>query len=71
MANFINIHMLPFFSQDASTANESWPLVLNDLDWFIDHGEGKKMYLDEVSPRVCAAVVSGDLTPFPRTAGLR
>ena len=68
--DFINIHMLPFFSQDASTANESWPLVLNDLDWFIDHGEGKKMYLDEVSPRSCD-VVSGDLMPFPRTVGRR
>ena len=29
-------------------ANESWPLVLNDLDWFIEHGNGKKMYFDEV-----------------------
>ncbi|KAK7472756.1 hypothetical protein VKT23_000866 [Stygiomarasmius scandens] len=43
----INIHMLPFFSQNASIANNSWPLVLNDLDWFIDHGKGKKMYFDE------------------------
>ncbi|EIN11514.1 hypothetical protein PUNSTDRAFT_98632 [Punctularia strigosozonata HHB-11173 SS5] len=43
----INIHMLPFFAQTASTANNSWPLVLNDLDWFIEHGKGKKMYFDE------------------------
>ncbi|KAF5370758.1 hypothetical protein D9758_001969 [Tetrapyrgos nigripes] len=43
----INIHMLPFFSQQASIANDSWPIVLNDLDWFIDHGNGKKMYFDE------------------------
>lgn len=43
----INIHMLPFFSQNASIANDSWPLVLNDLDWFIQHGSGKKMYFDE------------------------
>jgi len=43
----INIHMLPFFAQTASTANNSWPLVLNDLDWFIEHGSGKKMYFDE------------------------
>ncbi|KAF8345942.1 glycoside hydrolase superfamily [Amanita rubescens] len=43
----INIHMLPFFSANASTANESWPLVLDDLQWFIDHGKGKKMYFDE------------------------
>jgi len=31
-----------------SIANESWPLVLDDLQWFIDHGKGKKMYFDEV-----------------------
>ncbi|PFH50905.1 glycoside hydrolase family 17 protein [Amanita thiersii Skay4041] len=43
----INIHMLPFFSQQASTAKNAWPLVLNDLQWFIDHGDGKKMYFDE------------------------
>ncbi|EIM79162.1 uncharacterized protein STEHIDRAFT_69839 [Stereum hirsutum FP-91666 SS1] len=44
----INIHMLPFFSQDASTANNSWPIVVNEnLDWFIQHGSGKKMYFDE------------------------
>ena len=29
-------------------ANNSWPLVENDIQWFIDHGDGKKMYLDEV-----------------------
>ncbi|TBU41683.1 glycoside hydrolase superfamily [Dichomitus squalens] len=43
----INIHMLPFFSQNASTSDQAWPLVLNDLDWFIAHGNGKKMYFDE------------------------
>jgi len=43
----INIHMLPFFSQEASTADQSWPLVLNDLQWFIDHGDRKKMYFDQ------------------------
>jgi len=43
----INIHMLPFFSQQASTAFNAWPLVLNDLQFFIDNGNGKKMYFDE------------------------
>lgn len=43
----INIHMLPFFSQQASIANNSWPIVLGDLDWFIANGNGKKMYFDE------------------------
>ncbi|KZT27947.1 glycoside hydrolase family 17 protein, partial [Neolentinus lepideus HHB14362 ss-1] len=44
---FINIHMLPFFSQNASTVKNTWPLVLNDLDWFIEHRNGKKMYFDK------------------------
>ncbi|KAI0305773.1 hypothetical protein B0F90DRAFT_1808931 [Multifurca ochricompacta] len=46
--DFINIHMLPFFAQDASTGRDmAWPLVLRDLNWFINHGKGKKMYFDE------------------------
>lgn len=45
--DFINIHMLPFFSQNASTGDQAWPLVLQDLNWFIAHGKGKKMYFDE------------------------
>jgi hypothetical protein len=77
----INIHMLPFFAQTASTGksppqseryslrepppithtcigDQAWPLVLNDLNWFIANGNGKKMYFDEVrfvfhAARVC------------------
>ncbi|TFK54074.1 hypothetical protein OE88DRAFT_1624393 [Heliocybe sulcata] len=45
--DYINIHMLPFFSANATTANNAWPLVLTDLDWFVEHGDGKKMYFDE------------------------
>ena len=30
-------------------ADQAWPLVENDLNWFIEHGNGKKMYFDEVS----------------------
>ncbi|KAK7032747.1 B-(1-6) glucan synthase [Favolaschia claudopus] len=36
-----------FFSTQASIANNSWPIVLTDLNWFIDNGEGKKIYLSE------------------------
>ncbi|EIW52391.1 uncharacterized protein TRAVEDRAFT_75371 [Trametes versicolor FP-101664 SS1] len=43
----INIHMLPFFSTEATTSDKAWPLVLQDLNWFIEHGNGKKMYFDE------------------------
>ncbi|KAK0448915.1 glycoside hydrolase superfamily [Desarmillaria tabescens] len=45
--DLIDAHMLPFFSQQASTANASWPIVLTDMNWFIDNGEGKKIYLSE------------------------
>ncbi|KAK0212161.1 glycoside hydrolase superfamily [Desarmillaria ectypa] len=45
--DFIDAHMLPFFSQQASTASASWPIVQTDLDWFIANGEGKKIYLSQ------------------------
>ncbi|KAI0790648.1 glycoside hydrolase superfamily [Abortiporus biennis] len=45
--DFINIHTLPFFAQDASTGSAAWPIIERDLKWFIDHGKGKKMYFDE------------------------
>ncbi|KAJ7746268.1 glycoside hydrolase superfamily [Mycena metata] len=45
--DLIDAHMLPFFSTEASTANKAWPIVLTDLDWFIDNGEGKKIYFTE------------------------
>jgi exo-beta-1,3-glucanase (GH17 family) len=48
----INIHMLPFFSQHATTGKNAWSDVLNDLNFFISHGKTKKipqrkMYMDE------------------------
>lgn len=45
--DFINIHMLPFFSALATFGAASWPLVETDMNWFIEHGNGKKMYFDE------------------------
>ncbi|KAL4070085.1 glycoside hydrolase family 17 protein [Scleroderma yunnanense] len=45
--DFINVHMLPFFSQSATTGDAAWPIVQNDTNWFIQHGDGKKMYFDE------------------------
>lgn len=48
-------------------ANNSWPLVLSDLQWFIDHGKGKKMYFDEVEEgRILFSTFSDDVY---RTAG--
>ncbi|KAF8994566.1 hypothetical protein BDQ17DRAFT_1331050 [Cyathus striatus] len=46
--NFIDAHMLPFFSTKALIANNSWPIVLTDLNWFVDNDAGKKIYLSEV-----------------------
>jgi exo-beta-1,3-glucanase (GH17 family) len=43
-----NIHMLPFFQTEATSGSAAWPLVIADLSWFIENGNGKKMYLDEV-----------------------
>ncbi|KAK0212163.1 glycoside hydrolase superfamily [Desarmillaria ectypa] len=45
--DLIDAHMLPFFSQQASTAIASWPIVLTDMNWFIANGEGIKIYLTE------------------------
>lgn len=45
--DLIDAHMLPFFSTRASTAKKAWPIVLTDLDWFIDNGDGKKIYFSE------------------------
>jgi exo-beta-1,3-glucanase (GH17 family) len=45
--DYINIHMLPFFSTLATTGAAAWPLVETDMNWFIANGNGKKMYFDE------------------------
>ncbi|KAK0448908.1 glycoside hydrolase superfamily [Desarmillaria tabescens] len=45
--DLIDAHMLPFFSQQASTASASWPIVQNDLNWFVANGQGKKIYLSQ------------------------
>ncbi|KAI9509712.1 glycoside hydrolase superfamily [Russula earlei] len=43
----INAHMLPFFAADATTGQNAWPDVLNDLRYFMANGGGKKIYFDE------------------------
>ncbi|KIO09870.1 glycoside hydrolase family 17 protein [Pisolithus tinctorius Marx 270] len=47
--DFINIHMLPFFSTEATSGGAAWSQVQTDMNWFIQHGNGKKMYFDEAS----------------------
>ncbi|KAF5342415.1 hypothetical protein D9611_001374 [Ephemerocybe angulata] len=60
--DFVDAHMLPFFSQQASTegsmstpppdtidaAKNSWPIVMTDLNWFLNNAGGKKIYLSQV-----------------------
>lgn len=45
--DFIDAHMLPFFSAEASTARASWSIVQKDLDWFFSNGQNKKLYLSQ------------------------
>lgn len=45
--DFVDLHMLPFFSTTATTAADSWPFVQNDLDWINAHANGKKIILSE------------------------
>jgi hypothetical protein len=49
--DFINVHMLPFFSKNATIGSAAWPLVESDMHWFIKHGNDKKIYFDEVCLR--------------------
>jgi hypothetical protein len=45
-------------------ASKAWPLVMSDLQWFIKHGHGKKMYMDEVSIHSTARLVPLTLSVF-------
>ena len=46
--DWVNAHMLPFFSTKATTGAAAWPLVQTDINWFQQHAKGKKIYMDEV-----------------------
>ena len=45
--DFIDLHMLPFFSTTATTASDSWGFVQSNLDWINSHAGGKKVILSE------------------------
>ncbi|KAF8333886.1 glycoside hydrolase superfamily [Amanita rubescens] len=45
--DIVDVHILPFFSAQASLGTDSWPLVMNDLNWFMKNSNGKKIYLTE------------------------
>ena len=45
--DFVDLHMLPFFSQTATTAANCWGFVRDDLGWINDHVGGKKVLLSE------------------------
>lgn len=40
-------HILPFFSQAASTAFNAWPLIKEDIDYFVQQGDNRKIYFTE------------------------
>lgn len=40
----VDIHILPYFAQDASTGDQAWKNVMNDENWFIKNAPGKKHY---------------------------
>lgn len=45
--DFVDVHMLPYFSSKASTGNKAWPLVSDDQDYIDKHSQGKKTYWSE------------------------
>ncbi|KAF9647816.1 hypothetical protein BDM02DRAFT_3097479 [Thelephora ganbajun] len=45
--DFVDLHMLPFFSTTATTADASWGFVQNDLKWINSKVHGKKIILSE------------------------
>ena len=45
----------------------AWPDVLNDLQYFINHGSGKKIYLDEVVSSLVSCIFHLSHKMFPRT----
>ena len=45
--DFVDLHMLPFFSATATTASASWGFVQTDLTWINSKINGKKVILSE------------------------
>jgi exo-beta-1,3-glucanase (GH17 family) len=45
--DFIDLHMLPFFSPMATTASDSWGFVQSDLAWINSKVNGKKVIFSE------------------------
>ncbi|KIY69813.1 glycoside hydrolase family 17 protein [Cylindrobasidium torrendii FP15055 ss-10] len=43
----LDAHILPYFSQTASTGDAAWKDVNNDLNWFIDHAAGRKIWFSQ------------------------
>jgi len=43
----IDAHILPFFASDASTGDQAWKNVQNDLDWFVQRVGGRKIWFSQ------------------------
>ena len=45
--DFVDLHMLPFFSTTATTVANCWGFVQDSLNWINQHANGKKIILSE------------------------
>ncbi|KAF9475442.1 hypothetical protein BDN70DRAFT_883703 [Pholiota conissans] len=45
--DIIDAHVLPFFSTEATFGSKSWSIVKEYINYFIDNGNGKKIYLSQ------------------------
>ena len=45
--DFVDLAMLPYNNASATTAEQSWPFIENDLKWIIARVKGKKIILSE------------------------
>ena len=60
--DFVDLTMLPYNNASATTAEESWPFIENDLKWIIARVKGKKVILSENG---WPQVAPGSIGPAP------
>ncbi|KAI6030056.1 hypothetical protein EDC04DRAFT_2898701 [Pisolithus marmoratus] len=50
--DFIDAHILPFFSTNATMGSAAWPIVQQDINWFTHYGKSKKIYFSQKNTMV-------------------
>jgi len=45
--DLVDAHILPFFSDSATTGVAAWPFVETNINWFVDNAKGKKIVFTE------------------------